>query len=178
MTRNILNVPTGDTSCRIFLDQLVMKSRVLLKRWKKWDGSELSGMMPTLFADNPAAAEVAFHSDPGNGRRDVDRLNRSLFQAEVVDGEEAIQICRKPRAGEAVYVFKQANMEALQNPPRPSAQAEPQPSGSGTTHLQSGAPAGPQPSGSGSQPAQKKPRLEQCFGSVFIFYGSGSGSRG
>jgi hypothetical protein len=63
------------------------------------DGSELSGMMPTLFAENPAVAEVAFHADPGNGRRDVDRLNRSLFQAEVVDGEEAIQICRKPRAG-------------------------------------------------------------------------------
>ncbi len=126
------------------------------------DGSELSGMMPTLFAENPAAAEVAFHADPGNGRRDVDRLNRSLFQAEVVDGEEAIQICRKPRAGEAVYVFKQANIEALQNPPRPSAQAEPQPSGSGsgTSQLQSGAPTGPQPSGSGAQPAQKKPRLE------------------
>jgi hypothetical protein len=104
------------------------------------DGSELSGMMPTLLAENPAAAEVAFHADPVNGRRDVDRLNRSLFQAEVVDGEEAIQICRKPRAGEAVYVFKQANIEALQNPPRTSAQAEPQPSGSGTTHLQSGAP--------------------------------------
>jgi|688.fasta_scaffold187548_2 hypothetical protein len=143
------------------------------------DGSDLSGMMPTLFAENPAAAEVAFHADPGNGRRDVDRLNRSLFQAEVVDGEEAIQICRKPRAGEAVYVFKQANIEALQNPPRPSAQAEPQPSGSGsgTSQLQSGAPTGPQPSGSGAQPAQKKPRLETtsdqgtgiCSQSQFIY---------
>jgi hypothetical protein len=104
-------------------------------------GSELSGMMPTLFTKNPGERQ--------EGRR----------QAEV-DGKEAIQICQKPRAGEAVHVFKQVNIEALQNPPRTSAQAEPQPSGSGTTHNQSGAPAGPQPSGSGSQPAQKKPRLE------------------
>jgi hypothetical protein len=73
------------------------------------DGSERNGMMPTgtgtLFAENPGAAEVAFHGDPVNAREDVDRLNRCLFQAEVVDGEEAIQICRKPRPGDAVYVF-------------------------------------------------------------------------
>jgi hypothetical protein len=60
------------------------------------DRFELNGMMPTLFADNPAAAEVAFHGDPVNARKDVDRLNRVLFQAEVVDVDEAINICRKP----------------------------------------------------------------------------------
>jgi hypothetical protein len=61
------------------------------------DGSDLHGMMPTLFAENPSAAEVAFHGDPVNARKDVDRLNRCLFQAEAVDGEEAIQICCEHR---------------------------------------------------------------------------------
>ncbi len=37
-------------------------------------GRQLNGMMPTLFAENPGAAEVAFHGDPVNARKDVDRL--------------------------------------------------------------------------------------------------------
>jgi len=40
------------------------------------------------------------------------------FGPEVIDGEEAIQVCRKPRSGEAVYAFKLANLESLENPPR------------------------------------------------------------
>jgi hypothetical protein len=91
------------------------------------DGSELNGMMPTLFADNPAAAEVVFHGDPVNARKDVDRLNRALFQAEVVDGDEAINICRKPRPGDAVYVFQQANIDALQGIVPQVASSAPQP---------------------------------------------------
>jgi hypothetical protein len=38
------------------------------------DGIDLHGMMPTLVAENPSAAEVAFHGDPVNARKDVDRL--------------------------------------------------------------------------------------------------------
>jgi hypothetical protein len=58
-------------------------------------------MMSTLFAENHAAAEVA------------DRLNRCLFQAKAVDADEAIQICRKPRPGDAVYdVFRQVTIDA------------------------------------------------------------------
>ena len=120
------------------------------------DGSDLHGMMPTLFAENPSAAEVAFHGDPVNARKDVDRLNRCLFQAEAVDGDEAIQICRKPRAGDAVYVFRQANIDALQTSvPLISSGNAPEPVASG-----SGSQPAPTPSGSGSQPPQKKARLE------------------
>jgi hypothetical protein len=66
------------------------------------DGEHLVGMAPTLFADNPAAAEVAFLADHRNARKDVDRLNRALFQAEIVSAAEAIQICRKPRPGKNI----------------------------------------------------------------------------
>jgi hypothetical protein len=36
---------------------------------------------------------VAFNADPAMARKDVDRMMRSLFQPEVIDGEEAIQVC-------------------------------------------------------------------------------------
>jgi hypothetical protein len=36
------------------------------------DASELNGMMPTLFTENPGAAEVAFHGDLVNARKEVD----------------------------------------------------------------------------------------------------------
>jgi hypothetical protein len=119
------------------------------------DVSELNGMMPPLFAENPGAGEVAFHGDPVNARKDVDRLNRCLFQAKVVDGKEAIQICRNPRPGNAVFVFRQANIEALQmSVPKSSGNMpDPVPSGFGPQLAST-------PSGSGSQLAQKKARLE------------------
>ena len=63
------------------------------------DGEDLVGMAPTLFPDNPAAAEVAFLADHRFARKDVDRINRALFQPELVTAAEAIQICRKPRPG-------------------------------------------------------------------------------
>jgi hypothetical protein len=61
---------------------------------------------------------------------DVDRLNRALFKAEVVDGYEAINICRKPRPGDTVYVFQQANINVLQGivPQIPSSAPELTPS--------------------------------------------------
>jgi hypothetical protein len=43
------------------------------------DGSELNGMMSTLFANNLAPAEAAFHGDPVDALKDVDRLNRGLL---------------------------------------------------------------------------------------------------
>jgi hypothetical protein len=76
------------------------------------------GIMPLLFGDSPAEDEVAFNADPATTRRDMDRMMRSLFQPEVIGGEEAINVCRKPRSGEAVYDFKLANLESLENPPR------------------------------------------------------------
>jgi hypothetical protein len=80
-----------------------------------FESDSFMGIMPLLFGDSPAENEVAFNADPAMARKDIDRMMRSLFQPEVIDGEEAIQVCRKPRSGEAVYAFKLASLE---NPPR------------------------------------------------------------
>ena len=74
--------------------------------------------MPLLFTDNPAEGEVAFNADPASARRDVDRMNRALFHPELVSPEDALKVCRKPRAGEAVFAFKLANLDGLENPKR------------------------------------------------------------
>ena len=66
------------------------------------DWEDLVRMAPTLFADNPAAAEVAFLANHRFACKDVDRFNRALFQPEVVAEAEAIQICRKPRPGKNI----------------------------------------------------------------------------
>jgi hypothetical protein len=72
--------------------------------------------MPLMFTENPAEGEVAFNADPASARRDVDRMNRALFQPELVSPEEALKVCKKP--GEAVFAFKMANLEGLENPKR------------------------------------------------------------
>jgi hypothetical protein len=87
-----------------------------------------------MFADNPAEGEVAFNADPASARRDVDRMNRALFQPELVSAEEALKVCKRPRAGEAVFAFKIANLEGLENPRR----------------TKSGAPEGPPPAAGSS----------------------------
>ena len=68
--------------------------------------------MPLMFTNNPAEGEVAFNADPASARKDVDRMNRALSP------EEALKVCKKPLAGEAVFAFKMANLDGLENPKR------------------------------------------------------------
>ena len=128
-----------------------------------FESDSFMGIMPLLFGDSPAENEVAFNADPAMARKDVDRMMRSLFQPEVIDGEEAIQVCRKPRSGEAVYAFKLANLESLENPPRrPRTEKAPTASTSGPDPSSTTPPPskrlrtdpGP-PSGRTSQPIKK-----------------------
>jgi len=81
-----------------------------------FDTDSFSGVIPVMFADNPATAEVAFLADGPTARRDVDRMMRVLFQPETVSGIDAIELCRRPRAGEAVYAYKLANLASSENP--------------------------------------------------------------
>jgi hypothetical protein len=115
-----------------------------------FDGEVLRGVVPVLFAENPAGAETTLHGDPANARKDVDRLQRSLFQPEILSTSDAIQVCKKPRSGEAAYAFKTANLDLLTSPSRPtgsgaSSKAGPTPGGSGTSSK-----TGPTPGGSDS----------------------------
>ena len=123
-----------------------------------------SGIVPVLFAENPAIAEVAFLADRPTARRDLDRMMRALFHPELITGHEAIEVCRRPRIGEAVYAYKLANLTTLKRPaPRvrvkPTAEVQ-------TSTLQASPLQAPGTSG-GS--ASKRPRLDVVSDSGRIF---------
>jgi hypothetical protein len=78
----------------------------------------LSGMIPVLFAENPSEAEKGLLKDLISARKDLDRINKVFFIPESVDLETALKIVKKPRLGEAEYVFKERNLDRLFQPMR------------------------------------------------------------
>jgi len=95
-----------------------------------FESENFHGIVPLLFADSPAEAEVAFNSDPASARKDVDGMERALFQPEIVSATDALKFCKKPRPGDAIYAYKLANLEGLENPKR--VREQPSASGGGT----------------------------------------------
>jgi hypothetical protein len=107
-----------------------------------FSGEHMSGVIPVLFADNPVDAEAAFLVS-SSARKDVDRLQRIFFQPESIPASDALRICKKPRQGEAVFLYKAANLERLAEPAATSVPVSSE-----------------QASGSTDGPQSKKPRTE------------------
>ncbi len=82
----------------------------------------MSGVIPALFAEDPKAAELAILADEYTAMKDLDRINRSFFIPETIALEAAfnVVIVKKPRLGDAEYLFKTENLDRLfeQPPPR------------------------------------------------------------
>jgi hypothetical protein len=83
------------------------------------DDDFLSGVLPVLFAANPHIAEAAIVANPDNAKKDLERLARMFFIPEGLNIEMAAQVVRKPRLGEADYIFKSRNLERLFEAPSP-----------------------------------------------------------
>ncbi len=142
-----------------------------------FESENFHGIVPLMFTDNPAEGEVAFNADPASARRDVDRMNRALFQPELVSAEEALKVCKKPRAGEAVFAFKIANLEGLENPRRTKSGApvgRPPAAGSSDTGSSASNPppskrlrAESPPSGSATKPLNSTNLVRSLLGEVF-----------
>jgi hypothetical protein len=77
----------------------------------------LSGLLPVLFANDAESAEKGLQDNPDSTMRDLSRLNRVFFSPETVSIEAAIAVVRKPRAGEADFIFKNRNLERLLEAP-------------------------------------------------------------
>ena len=78
-----------------------------------FDDDVLSGVLPTLYSDDPAISEAAILADPVRTRKDIESLNRSFFIPETISLVEAIKVVKRPRAGEADFPFKMRNLERL-----------------------------------------------------------------
>ena len=77
----------------------------------------VSGIMPVLFAADIAAARQAMSVNVTPLRKDLDKINWMLFTPESVDLEGADSIICKPRLGEAIFTFKDQNLEKLFSSP-------------------------------------------------------------
>jgi hypothetical protein len=69
--------------------------------------------MPVLFASDPKAAEEGILDNIATARKDLDKINRAFFVPESLDIEEAAKVAKKPRFGDAEFLFKDWNLERL-----------------------------------------------------------------
>jgi hypothetical protein len=69
--------------------------------------------MPVLFANDPKAAEEGMMDNIASARKDLDKINRAFFVPENLDMEEAAKVAKKPRLGDAEFLFKDWNLERL-----------------------------------------------------------------
>ena len=79
-----------------------------------FDNDVMSGVVPTLYSDDPEASERAILADQARAKKDLESLNRVFFVPETVTLDSAIKITKKPRLGDADYSFKTRNLERLQ----------------------------------------------------------------
>ncbi len=71
-----------------------------------WNSDIISGLVPTLFADNPEAASEALHNHPGKAHGDVAKINKAFLIPEELELVEALAFLKKPREGAAVFPYK------------------------------------------------------------------------
>jgi hypothetical protein len=69
--------------------------------------------MPVLFANDPKAAEEGMMDNIATARKDLDKINRAFFVPESLDIEEAAKVAKKPRLGDAEFLFKDWNFKVL-----------------------------------------------------------------
>ena len=74
---------------------------ICIKQWPlnamMFDGDEAAGLVPTLFAVNPEAAEDAIKRDPHKAHWDTAKINKIFFIPENVNLMEATALLKKPR---------------------------------------------------------------------------------
>ena len=74
---------------------------ICIKQWALnatlFNGEDAAGLVPTLFAVNPEAAEAAIKLDANKAHWDLAKLNKIFFTAESVDLQEAMALLKKPR---------------------------------------------------------------------------------
>jgi hypothetical protein len=79
----------------------------------------LSGLLPVLFANDTESAEKGMRDNPTSTMKDIDRLARVFFSPETVGAEAALAVVKKPRAGDADFIFKNRNLDRLFEVPLP-----------------------------------------------------------
>lgn len=74
---------------------------IIIKSWQLeatlFDGEQLAGPVPSLYSEDPDAAQAAIKGDPLKAHWDLNKIAKSFFMAENVTTAEALAIIKKPR---------------------------------------------------------------------------------
>ena len=62
-----------------------------------FEGDVLAGLVPTLFADDPDAAERAITSDAAKAHWDINKINKVFMVPENIGLKDAVSLLKKPR---------------------------------------------------------------------------------
>ena len=62
-----------------------------------FEGNMLAGLVPTLFADDPTAAERAITSDAARAHWDINKINKVFMVPENISLKDAVNLLKKPR---------------------------------------------------------------------------------
>ena len=62
-----------------------------------FEGDVLAGLVPTLFADDPDAAERAITSDTAKAHWDINKINKVFMVPENIGLKDAVSLLKKPR---------------------------------------------------------------------------------
>ena len=62
-----------------------------------FEGDVLAGLVPTLFADDPDAAEQAITTDAAKAHWDINKINKVFMVPENISLKDAVSLLKKPR---------------------------------------------------------------------------------
>jgi hypothetical protein len=57
----------------------------------------MSGLLPTLYSEDPQASTAALLANPARARKDLENLQRVFFMPETISLVEAVRVVKKPR---------------------------------------------------------------------------------
>lgn len=90
-----------------------------------FEGELTAGPIPTLFAEGTEESRLAICNNASLAHKDVQRMAKMFLSPEYVEGEEALQLTKKPRAGGAEFPFRRDAWKAVQQDPSGSKQDRP-----------------------------------------------------
>ena len=82
---------------------------IIIKLWPLeatlFDGEQLTGPVPSLYSEDPDAAQAAIKGDPLKAHWDLNKIAKSFFMVESVTATEALAVIKKPRYIEPYFIY-------------------------------------------------------------------------
>ena len=82
---------------------------IIIKHWPLeatlFDGEQLAGPVPSLYSEDPDAAQAAIKGEPLKAHWDLNKIAKSFFMVESVTTTEALAVIKKPRYIKFYFIY-------------------------------------------------------------------------